>query len=121
MDTPTVGLIMGSQSDWATMKEAAGILDTLGVIVGGFQNNPGYKKWAQELTCSTAGKATVLSVGSQVEEGYAALANGTAAPSLELDEANKFCGGHPSVHVIPAALSLSEREGRNGDALCYKE
>ena len=30
MDKP-VGIIMGSQSDWATMKEAASILDALGV------------------------------------------------------------------------------------------
>lgn len=29
--TPPVGIIMGSQSDWATMKEAALILDQLGV------------------------------------------------------------------------------------------
>jgi 5-(carboxyamino)imidazole ribonucleotide mutase len=29
--TPPVGIIMGSQSDWATMKEAAVILDQLGV------------------------------------------------------------------------------------------
>ena len=28
---PSVGLIMGSQSDWPTMKEAATILDALGV------------------------------------------------------------------------------------------
>ena len=28
---PRVGIIMGSQSDWPTMKEAADILDTLGV------------------------------------------------------------------------------------------
>ena len=27
-----VGLIMGSQSDWSTMKEAADILSELGVI-----------------------------------------------------------------------------------------
>ena len=26
-----VGIIMGSQSDWATMKEAAAILDELGI------------------------------------------------------------------------------------------
>ena len=29
--TPPVGIIMGSQSDWATMKEAAAILDQLSV------------------------------------------------------------------------------------------
>ncbi|WP_296763412.1 5-(carboxyamino)imidazole ribonucleotide mutase [Sediminimonas sp.] len=30
--TALVGIVMGSQSDWATMKEAAAILDTLGVV-----------------------------------------------------------------------------------------
>ena len=30
-DRPLVGIIMGSQSDWATMKHAADILDELGV------------------------------------------------------------------------------------------
>ena len=29
--TVRVGIIMGSQSDWATMKEAAAVLDELGV------------------------------------------------------------------------------------------
>ena len=29
--TPLVGIVMGSQSDWPTMKEAADILDHLGV------------------------------------------------------------------------------------------
>ncbi|MEP0566460.1 MAG: AIR carboxylase family protein, partial [Paracoccaceae bacterium] len=29
--TTVVGIIMGSQSDWPTMKPAADILDTLGV------------------------------------------------------------------------------------------
>ncbi len=31
MKTPPVGIIMGSQSDWPTMREAAAVLDELGV------------------------------------------------------------------------------------------
>ncbi|MGB0505222.1 MAG: 5-(carboxyamino)imidazole ribonucleotide mutase [Pikeienuella sp.] len=31
MTAPLVGIIMGSQSDWPTMKEAANVLDELGV------------------------------------------------------------------------------------------
>jgi 5-(carboxyamino)imidazole ribonucleotide mutase len=31
MAEPNVGIIMGSQSDWSTMKEAADILDALGI------------------------------------------------------------------------------------------
>jgi len=29
--TPTVGIIMGSQSDWPTLREAASVLDELGI------------------------------------------------------------------------------------------
>lgn len=32
MSAPLVGIIMGSQSDWQTMREAAEILDELGVV-----------------------------------------------------------------------------------------
>jgi len=31
MTTPPVGIIMGSKSDWPTMKEAASVLDDLGI------------------------------------------------------------------------------------------
>lgn len=31
METPPVGIIMGSQSDWPTLREAAAVLDELGV------------------------------------------------------------------------------------------
>lgn len=31
MTTPAVGIIMGSQSDWPTMREAATVLDELGI------------------------------------------------------------------------------------------
>ncbi|KEJ88833.1 5-(carboxyamino)imidazole ribonucleotide mutase [Sulfitobacter donghicola] len=31
MSTPPVGIIMGSQSDWSTMREAATLLDELGI------------------------------------------------------------------------------------------
>ena len=31
MTTPPVGIIMGSQSDWATMREAATLLEELNI------------------------------------------------------------------------------------------
>jgi 5-(carboxyamino)imidazole ribonucleotide mutase len=31
MSAPTIGIIMGSESDWPTLKAAAGILDQLGI------------------------------------------------------------------------------------------
>ena len=38
----------------------------------------------------------------------AARVNGTAGTFLEMDEGNRFSRGHPAVHVIPAALALSQ-------------
>ena len=38
----------------------------------------------------------------------AAFINGTAGTFLEMDEGNRFSRGHPAVHVIPAALALSQ-------------
>ena len=35
MSTPPVAIIMGSQSDWPTMKHAADILDELGQVAEG--------------------------------------------------------------------------------------
>lgn len=32
MTQPSVGIIMGSQSDWSTMREAAEMLDALGIV-----------------------------------------------------------------------------------------
>ena len=32
MSDPLIGVVMGSQSDWPTMKEAAEILSALGVL-----------------------------------------------------------------------------------------
>src|SRR5947207_8701259 len=39
---------------------------------------------------------------------FAALANGTAGVALEVDEGNRWGGGHPSIHVFPAALAVAE-------------
>lgn len=44
----------------------------------------------------------------------AAFINGTAGTFLEMDEGNRFSRGHPAVHVIPAALALSQE--RNASA-----
>jgi 2-methylcitrate dehydratase PrpD len=90
------------------------IMDAVGVIVGGFYAYPLFKRWAEESGRTAPGPATILGAGIKAEEGYAALANGMAGTSLELDEGNRFCGGHPSMHVIPAALAISEAENRNG-------
>ena len=41
----------------------------------------------------------------------AALVNGTAGVSLEMDEGNRWGGGHPAIHVLPATLAIAEELG----------
>jgi 2-methylcitrate dehydratase PrpD len=45
---------------------------------------------------------------------YAALANGTAAHSLELDDVSNESSSHPGVAIFPAALAASELVGGDG-------
>ena len=44
----------------------------------------------------------------------AALANATAGVALEVDEGNRWGGGHPSIHVMPAALAVAEELEADG-------
>jgi len=89
-------------------------LDSIGVIAAGFNLNPIYKKWAKTYKKFVFGRSTILGVGLKTDADYAALANGIAGSSLELDEGNRFCAGHPAMHVIPAALAISEAQSNNG-------
>lgn len=51
------------------------------------------------------GPAPIIGAGRHVSAGVAALINGIAGTSLEVDEGHRFAGNHPGIHVIPALLS----------------
>ena len=57
---------------------------------------------------SGPGNATLMGCQGSISPYFAALVNGTGAVTLELDEGNQFAVNHPSVHIFPAALALSE-------------
>lgn len=38
----------------------------------------------------------------------AAVVNGAAAISLELDEGNQFATNHPAAHILPGLLAVAE-------------
>ncbi|MBI4284743.1 MAG: MmgE/PrpD family protein [Chloroflexi bacterium] len=61
----------------------------------------------QETGCQ-AGSSTVIATGLKAPCQYAALANGTAAHSLELDDLHNASSVHPGVVVFPAAFAVSE-------------
>jgi 2-methylcitrate dehydratase PrpD len=99
----------------ATVAAArAVILDTLGAILAGSRlaENARLADLAAERSGSRT--ATLVGHGRKAEPMLAALANGTAGVSLEMDEGNRWGGGHPSIHVLPATLAVAEELGVDG-------
>jgi 2-methylcitrate dehydratase PrpD len=89
-------------------------LDTLGAILAGSRlaENAGLAKLA--VARSGARTATLIGHGERAEPMFATLANATAGVALEMDEGNRWGGGHPSIHVLPGALAVSEELGVSG-------
>jgi 2-methylcitrate dehydratase PrpD len=89
-------------------------LDTLGAILGGSRlaENARLADLAAERSGSRA--ATLVGHARKAEPMLAALANGTAGVSLEMDEGNRWGGGHPAIHVLPATLAVAEELGVDG-------
>jgi 2-methylcitrate dehydratase PrpD len=89
-------------------------LDTLGAILAGSRlaENARLADLAAERSASRA--ATLVGHGRKAEPMFAALANGTAGVALEMDEGNRWGGGHPSIHVLPATLAVAEELAVDG-------
>jgi len=87
------------------------LLDTVGAILAGSRlpENVALARLAAER--SPAGTASLLGHTWRADPMWASLANATAGVSLEVDEGNRWGGGHPAIHVIPAALAVAEESG----------
>ena len=94
----------------ASIQQQVGwiLADTLGAIVAG-SAEPELRALARKQGMGSA--AHLIGLGRRASADVAALVNGTAGTFLEMDEGNRFSRGHPAVHVIPAALALSEERG----------
>jgi 2-methylcitrate dehydratase PrpD len=95
-------------SDSAVVAAKAVVLDTLGAILAGSRLGENQKLADLAIERSGNRTATVLGRARKAEPMFAALANGTAGVALEVDEGNRWGGGHPSIHVLPAALAVAE-------------
>ena len=95
------------------------ILDTIGVILAA--SSPRYRAGAVivEFVRGLGGKqeATVIGTDLRTTCVHAALANGTMADNIELDDSHPLSGAHVAAVVIPTALAVAEREGADGKAL----
>jgi 2-methylcitrate dehydratase PrpD len=93
------------------------LLDTLGAMVAG-SALPENRRLAESMRARRSrATATLLGQGGKVDPLLATFVNGTAGVALEVDEGSRLGGGHPAIHVIPAALAVAEDLGADGRRL----
>lgn len=93
------------------------LLDTLGAGLYASQT-PWAKKAAQvAIDVGGEGKCVIWGGSHKTTAPLAALANGTAAHGMELDDRKPSARLHPGSHVIPAALAAAEMVGCDGKTL----
>jgi 2-methylcitrate dehydratase PrpD len=93
------------------------VLDTLAAMVSGSRLTPGKKAIAYAKTLGGAREACVIGSRLVTLSQHAALANGMLAHADETDDSHAPSLCHPGCAIVPAALAMAEREGRNGRAL----
>jgi 2-methylcitrate dehydratase PrpD len=91
------------------------LLDYLGVALGGSRSESSLPVYRMIQRLSADGLGTVIGQSLKALPGYAALANGTAAHSLELDDTHQAGSLHPGVVVFSAAIAASEAAAHQVD------
>ena len=84
-------------------------IDWLAAAIAGSATDPARSlRIALERAGQTSGPATVVGTRHRAPARDAALVNGVAAHSLELDDVSVLMGGHPAVSVCSSVLALAE-------------
>ena len=89
-------------------------LDTLGAMVVGSQQPENAAFASRMAQRSPSATATVFGHGLKADPMTATLVNATAGVALEVDEGNRFGGGHPAIHSLPGAIALAEETRASG-------
>ena len=90
------------------------IMDTLGVILRGSRDSH-LERLSSFLSASTNQMmSTRLGHKGKLSSIHAALLNGAAGSTRELEEGNNKALGHPAIQLIPAALAHAESVGASG-------
>jgi 2-methylcitrate dehydratase PrpD len=84
------------------------LLDYLGVAIRGSLAESSAPVYAMIDRIGARGSATIIGTGVRTAAGYAALANGTAAHALELDDTHNAGSIHLGVVMFSAGLALAE-------------
>jgi 2-methylcitrate dehydratase PrpD len=91
-------------------------LDTIAAMMSGSRLLPGKKAIAYVKTLGGAKEACVIGTRFITTAQHAALANGMLGHADETDDSHAPSLCHPGCAIVPAALAMAEREGRNGTA-----
>lgn len=98
-----VGIIMGSQSDWATMKEAAAILDELGIsyeakIVSAHRTPD--RLWTYGKTAAARGLKVIIAGAGGAAHLPGMMASKTRIPVIGVPVQTKALSGVDSLYSI---------------------
>lgn len=98
-----VGIIMGSQSDWATMKEAAAILDDLGIpyetkIVSAHRTPD--RLWSYGKTAASRGLKVIIAGAGGAAHLPGMMASKTRIPVIGVPVQTKALSGVDSLYSI---------------------
>jgi 2-methylcitrate dehydratase PrpD len=93
------------------------LLDLIGVALTGSRQPSSPPAAEVALALGGQGEACVIGTHRRTSAVWAALANGTAAHAVELDDVTTESSLHPGVAVIPAALALAEELASTPQAL----
>ncbi len=103
MTTPAVGIIMGSQSDWPTMREAATLLDELGVsyetrIVSAHRTPD--RLWEYGKTAVDRGLQVIIAGAGGAAHLPGMMASKTRVPVIGIPVLTKALSGVDSLYSI---------------------
>lgn len=103
MTQPKIGIIMGSQSDWSTMVEAANILDELGVayerkIISAHRTPD--RLWEYGKTAADRGLQAIIAGAGGAAHLPGMMASKTIVPVLGVPVQTKALSGVDSLYSI---------------------
>lgn len=110
------GLEYESLDDEVIEAAKKALVDTLAAAYAGIDTEPG-ERILGYVDQYDSGEATVIGNGSAPPAQFAALANGTLAHALDVDDGHRSAAGHPGSAVIPAALAIAEKTNASGTEL----
>jgi 2-methylcitrate dehydratase PrpD len=90
------------------------VLDLIGAAIGGSKTDVGRMMVEFIKQIDTREESRIVGWNSKASSPYAALAIGSMAQDLELDDVNRMSHMHPGVSTIPTALSLCDKEKKSG-------